>query len=576
MSKPMQVRRARRSVGSMRWAAWADALGFISELTSEAGLRRRLEGRPLTDPVDWTRRIGGKFGVDVRLPAGCYSDDTQLRLAVARAVHSRGFDIEAFARVELTVWPSYALGGGRASKAAAANLAKPETPWFGNFYKGYLDAGGNGAAMRVQPHVWAAQQPTAAGQHLLDVLVDGVTTHGHPRALVGAVLHALVLGTVLQDGTVPSVQSWPDLLDATEQAVKLIDEHPQLSSLWRPAWEARTGGPLADGWRAAVEECREMLPAATLAADRIASAACQGPEARAAYRDLVAVLSLDDPDKRGQATSTVVAAMALAAAAPCDPAEAARLAASMVPTDTDTIATMAGAIIGAADGAPEPPAVLDGPYLTAEAVRLAEIAGGQPTVPFSYPDLLGWVPPRSQVDVVGLAGRMPAMAGLGWLEQIEGTDPVRAQSTEWLWATSDFGATFLVKRRPKMRDLPPGNWPVRRDRQPVRPDRAAGGSKPAQQLPLVEDRDMTSTARDGEDARMVSPVPPAGPGAGPRDFATGRDPVNIDDMLDWLARNGYADGQLGYATRRIAELGTVEQMVAFTTALRTAIRKARR
>ena len=75
---------------------------------------------------------------------------------------------------------------------------------------------------------------------------------------------------------------------------------------------------------------------------------------------------------------------------------------------------------------------------------------------------------------------------------------------------------------------------------------------------------------------MVGQVPPAGPGAGPRDFATGRDPVNIDDMLDWLARNGYADGQLGYATRRIAELGTVEQMVAFTTALRTAIRKARR
>ena len=227
-----------------------------------------------------------------------------------------------------------------------------------------------------------------------------------------------------------------------------------------------------------------MLPAAIRAADRIAGAAAQGPEARAAYGDLVAVLSLGDPDKRGQATSTVVAAMTLAAAAPCDPAEAARLAASMVPTDTDTIATMAGAIIGAADGAPEPPPVLDGPYLTAEAVRLAEIADGQPTVPFSYPDLLNWVPPRSQVDVVGRAGRMPALAGLGWLEQVEGTDPVRAQSTEWLWATSDFGATFLIKRRPKMRDLPPGNWPVRRDRQPGRPDRAAGGSKPAQQLPL--------------------------------------------------------------------------------------------
>src|ERR1700735_821219 len=319
MSKLTQARRARRSVGSMRWAAWADALGFISELTSESGLRRRLEGRPLTDPVDWTRRIGGKFGADVRLPAGCYSDDTQLRLAVARAIHSRGFDIEAFARVEMTVWPSYALGGGKASKAAAANLAKPETPWFGNFYAGYLDAGGNGAAMRSQPHIWAAPQPAAAGQHLLDLLVDIITTHGHPRALVGAVLHALALGTVMRDGCVPTAHSWPDLLDATGQAVKLIDEHPQLSSLWRPSWEARAGASLADGWRAAGEECRGMLPAAAVAAERIASAASQGPDARAAYGDLIAALNLGDPGKRGQATSTVVAALTLAAAAPAHP-----------------------------------------------------------------------------------------------------------------------------------------------------------------------------------------------------------------------------------------------------------------
>ena len=46
-------------------------------------------------------------------------------------------------------------------------------------------------------------------------------------------------------------------------------------------------------------------------------------------------------------------------------------------------------------------------------------------------------------------------------------------------------------------------------------------------------------------------------------------------MLAWLAGEDYANPALGYATRRIAELGTVEQMVAFTTALRTAIRRSR-
>ena len=262
MSPPTHAIRRHRTLYSMRWAAWADALGFISELTTEAGLRRRLRGRPLTEPVEWVRRVGGKFGVDVTLPAGCYSDDTQLRLATARAIHANGFDAEAFAVVELAVWPSYALGGGRGSKAAAANITKASTPWFGNFYEGCLDAGGNGVAMRIQPHVWAAPQPAAVGPHILDVIVNGATSHGNPRALVGAVFHALSLGMTLHDGHVPSPERWPELLDATDQAVNLIDEHPQLASVWRPAWESRTGASFFQAWRRTVEECREMLPAA--------------------------------------------------------------------------------------------------------------------------------------------------------------------------------------------------------------------------------------------------------------------------------------------------------------------------
>lgn len=343
----------------MRWAAWADALGFISELTSEAGLRRRLEGRPLAQPMDWTRRIGGKFGADVRLPAGCYSDDTQLRLATARAVQPQGFDVEAFARIELTVWRTYALGGGRATKAATANLTKASTPWFGNFYDGWLDAGGNGVAMRIQPHVWAAPEPATLGRHVLDVIVNGTTSHGHPRALVGAVLHALALGATLADGRVPPPERWPELLDLTGQAINLFDDQPQLASLWRPAWESRTGTSFADAWRITVDECRKMLPAATQAATRLSSAGSyQASTAIAAYEDLVSVFELRDPANRGNATATVITAMTLAAAAPSDPGGASQLAASTVGTDTDTIATMAGALMGAADTAPDPEPVL--------------------------------------------------------------------------------------------------------------------------------------------------------------------------------------------------------------------------
>ena len=91
------------------------------------------------------------------LPAGCYSDDTQLRLATGRAIRPDSFDVEAFAKVELPVWLGYALGAGKSTSAAALNLSKPRTSWFANTFKGWTESGGNGAAMRIQPHVWAAR-----------------------------------------------------------------------------------------------------------------------------------------------------------------------------------------------------------------------------------------------------------------------------------------------------------------------------------------------------------------------------------------------------------------------------------
>ncbi len=558
----------------MLWAAWADALGFISELTDEAGLGRRLRGKPLTEPIAWTRRVGGRFGVDMVLPAGCYSDDTQLRLATARTVQGTGFDVEAFARIELAMWPSYALGGGRACKAAAAQMAKPGTPWFGNFYDGWLAAGGNGAAMRIQPHVWAAPDPAIPGQHVLDVLVNGATSHGHPIALVGAVLHALSLGATLQDGQVPSPQRWTELLDLTEQSVKLIDGHPELSTLWRTTWETQVGLSFATAWRETVEGCRQMLPIARRAFTKLAGPdGHMASDAAVAYDDLVSAFELRSPEKRGKATTTVITALALAAAAPADPIEASQLAARFLGTDTDTIATMAAALIGASDTAPEPPPVLDASYLTAEAVRLAEIASGQTARPFSYPDLLHWIPPRTQLDSVGLAGAFPALAGLGWLELVEEAESAEARGTRWVWMRSDFDASFLVKLRSRLRELPQAQWPVRRE-PPIHPSMERSGQNiQPNQLTLYEDADTAQLHTDIKAPRSPRVQTDRDSSRGP---TASYDQVNIDQILDWVARRGFSDEDIGYAVRRISQRGTAEQLIAFVSHVRASIRRSSR
>src|SRR5690554_4846742 len=100
--------RVRRSA---LWAAYGDALGFITELADEKSVKWRVGRERIQRTMNWRRRVGGKYGVEVEIPAGCYSDDTQLRLSTARAIRGDGvFDVEAFAKVELPVWTSYALG----------------------------------------------------------------------------------------------------------------------------------------------------------------------------------------------------------------------------------------------------------------------------------------------------------------------------------------------------------------------------------------------------------------------------------------------------------------------------------
>jgi hypothetical protein len=48
--------------------------------------------------------------------------------------------------------------------------------------------------------------------------------------------------------------------------------------------------------------------------------------------------------------------------------------------------------------------------------------------------------------------------------------------------------------------------------------------------------------------------------------------IDIDQMLAWVARNGFSDQAVGYATKRIADVGTAEQLVAFAAAVRATIR----
>lgn len=525
--------RATRTRGSMLWAAYGDALGFISELVDRKGLERRTQGAPLDHLMAWERRVGGRWGVDALLPPGSWSDDTQLRMAVSRSIGPYGFDIETFGRIELPVWLSYGLGGGRASKAAAKNLGKPSTLWYANTFAGWTNAGGNGAAMRIQPHVWAS--PDLDGGYMLDVIADTVCTHGHPRAIVGACFHAATLAHCLRSGAVPDPDTCMDIAARVGDAVQLIGEHSTLGPVWSGLWERETGERFNDMWRVTVDELRHAIKDAADSAE-----ATNGDDA--IYQGIVDRLGLRDRAQQGSGTLTTAAAVVLAATA-SKAHEGVVAAANAIGTDTDTIASMAGTLLGACDSAAEPPEEpLDSIYLRAEADRLVAVSQGEQAHGHPYPDILTWSAPQTQADALVSDNGSLAVEGLGPATRLEAGPMFTAhQDFAWEWVRTNFGQTLLIKRRPEINplksgnDLPPASTP------------ATGSSRVA----AKQDRQTSNR-----------------PAARPLDRG-----IRVDDAIEYARERIDDDNALGYTVRRVARDGDIAELAALVTALRDDLRR---
>jgi ADP-ribosylglycohydrolase len=400
------------------------------------------------------------MGPTVELPAGCTSDDTQLRLAVARCIRTTGrFDVEAFSKVELPVFLSYQLGAGRGTKAAAHALAKRTTRWFSNFFDErnlrYVNCGGNGAAMRIQPHVWAARDAKPE-TYLAPLLRDVVCTHGHPRGILGACLHAFALATTLHQSFVPEPDRWPAMVDHLSQIEHVMAADDVLSERWLPAWESAASRSFSEALAETIMELQHQIELAAAAATRLR----EGDDGIRIYAELARSLGGLRKETRGAGTITAVLSLWLAWAFSSDPIRGLRASSFLINSDTDTISTMAGALLGVV-AADEPPGeLLDRELITSEARRLEALAQERPAPSFPHPDPLHWQPPPSLADALGLIDDEPAVAGLGSVRLLGELIPGEGNREElWQWAITAYGQTLLIKRRSELRDLPPGAQP---------------------------------------------------------------------------------------------------------------------
>lgn len=442
----MNTSRKQKTISSSLWAAYGDALGFPTELASPSMVRQRLGSARSQKSVAWRRLVGGRFGAQADLCVGAYSDDTQLRLATSRSIGVDGFfDVESFAKIELPVWLSYSLGAGRGSKAAASALSDRSSNWFSNFYNlngiDYINGGGNGAAMRIQPHVWSAHNLADEKSILISVVRNAVSTHGHLRGIAGAMVHAIALARIMRHETIPSPEEWFDFADVIRTLPELVSSDSQLATFWLPTWEKLSGVEIAIATESVAREWLDCV-AATQEFPHV--------EPKIRYFEIVKDQGGLTEKERGSglksAFFSLVACWLFRNGTAKDCIET---IANYLESDTDTIATMAGALFGSLPNQNIPnDTIQDIDYIEKEAIRLFEISQRENSVErFIYPDLLYWQPPKIALDCVGFNERIYQLAGLGNIKPLSEEFPAIQKGIVWQWFQLDFGQSILCKRR---------------------------------------------------------------------------------------------------------------------------------
>ncbi len=433
-------------VNSALWAAYGDALGFITELADKKILKIRTGLEQINQLVPWKRKVGGKFGAIVELPSGAYSDDTQLRLATSRAIKSNGhFAIHSFSKIEIPVWQNYALGAGRGCKAAANALTKNNVTWMNNFFdvKGfnYINGGGNGAAMRIQPHVWSASDLNDNDKYILDVVKNAVTTHGHPRAIAGAVFHALSLAYTLLNHRLPGIAEFRIFNDWILEIPRIVTMDINLETIWQTQYESSAAITLDHAFSVVHKEVESLI---SQVSDWLQST-------DKSYQSLASTLDLFDEKTRGSGTLTAVAASAAALLIDDMPVDTLlQGVVNTLGTDTDSIATMMGAMIGVVIDQKPPGSLQDEEYIIEEAQRLHTISQGGIASSFDYPDAMTYKAPSSLVDYITNRDNYLYMYPFGATSELQPPFKINSgtnNATFYQWVKSSFGQSFLIKRR---------------------------------------------------------------------------------------------------------------------------------
>ena len=332
--------------GAFLGAAVGDALGWPQEPEAKRADKKNAFSAesPVNEFQQWVRKSGGQYYPHEEvILAGEYSDDTQLILCTARSLLHGEQWWHHFTKRELPTWTRYERGGGGATKRAAQKWLAGQEPWdsVDKDKKQYFDAGGNGVAMRIMPHCLLGATETDFGKIAKNIVANGVCTHGHPRALVGALAYGFAVWAAFQNtGTLPYGAIIEKVLSGVN-SWSLLPDLDNICQNWRRSALEVSGGQYEKNWQNTVTEMLHLL-------ELCQKGMKQG--ALSVERDILTRLGCFEKSMKGAGTVTAAASIFLASRFAAEPFHGILEAGFASGADTDTLASMTGGILGALAG----------------------------------------------------------------------------------------------------------------------------------------------------------------------------------------------------------------------------------
>ena len=359
-----------KATGALLGAAYGDALGWPNERRDLNSYATNYVGDK-TALHSWNRKkYFKKYGIHYEdvIDAGSYSDDTQLIMCLCRSLLKEDLWFKYYVNTELPFWTLYENGGGYSTKLSIKAWSSGVAPWskenLTNNVRKYFSAGGNGVAMRILPHLILGRKWDFA-DIANRIFLDGITTHGHPQALVGAIVYAYALHILIQNNNLDISQSirdvnandsQPSSINGNEQRrmnlieILLCDIDkwsilPESCYAFNGHWliQANKYCDYHSLWNQAVDD---MISYLHIIKDALQYEAFD----KTTVLKILTDLNCFNKSIKGAGTVTAAAAIYIASLYKDNPLEGIVTVAFADGADTDTIACMAGGLLGCVHG----------------------------------------------------------------------------------------------------------------------------------------------------------------------------------------------------------------------------------